>query len=131
MVNVNNPTVTINELQRFVTVVTAEIDSQPLDPEHDALVITAGDRGTVAMFASRGPDHPSSTAQIDQLLARRRRMVAMVSLTRFAPDETTPPSLAWVLVAVGRGGGPPLVAARRIVEDDQWTQAQVAAVSLL
>ena len=127
MVNVNNPTVTIDELQRFVTVVNVEIDSQPLDPEHDALVLAAGDRGTVAMFASRGPDHPSSTAQIDQLLTRRRRMV---SLTRFAPEETTPPSRAWVLVAVGRGGGPPLVAARRIVEDDQWTQAQVAAVSL-
>ena len=49
----------------------------------------------------------------------------MVSPTWFAPNST---SLAWVLLAVGRGGGPPLVAVRRVVEDAQWMQALPDAV---
>lgn len=123
MFNVNNAPVTLSELQRFVAVVSVEIDGQPLDPRHDALILAFYDRGSVTMFSTLDPGHPSSVAQIDQLLATRRRMLAMVSPILFTPDGSAPSREAWVLVAVGLGGGPPVVAVRRIVEDDQWMQA--------
>lgn len=100
MFNVNNAAVTASELEAFVALVTGEIDSQPLDPQPNALVLAVDDHGSVQMFATRDPGHPAATAQIDQLLARRRRVVAVRRIVEDDQWMQAPPdALPWFVLS--------------------------------
>jgi hypothetical protein len=122
MFDINNAPVSAFELEAFATAVAAEIDIEELDP-HEAPLILAVDGGErIEMVSSGEPGHSSTISQIDQLLAKRRRVVAMVAAAGWSPAEDVPVAVAWVLIAVGRGGAPAFVIVRRAIEDESWTR---------
>jgi hypothetical protein len=120
-VNAHNAPVTARELERFASIVTHELDRHELAPGTSTLVLAVDDGDCILMLACDEAHSPRVTGQIDQLLAPRRRMIAMVTTTGWSPSESGVSSLAWVIVAVGLGGAPACVAVRRVVEDDRWT----------
>jgi hypothetical protein len=123
--NINNAPVTLRELERFAAVVADEIDDREMDPQQVPLILAVDDGEHVQMVSGRAPSHPSTLSQVDQLLATRRRMIALVGTTGWSPADEVPVTAAWVLIVVGRGGGPALVVVRRVAEDEQWTHVPV------
>lgn len=124
MFDVNNAPVTRSELERFAHLVATSLDRLDLDPaEHDMVV--AVDDGPDALLLPAGPTTRDAViAELDQLLASRRRMAAMVSLLGWSPDAT-PTCTSWAVVAVGRGGLPAVLCLRRLNEDDHWTLVDI------
>lgn len=124
MFDVNNAPVTRTELERFAHMVATTVDRLDIDPaEHDMVV--AVDDGADALLLPAGPTTRDAViAELDQLLASRRRMAAMVSLLGWSPDAT-PTRPSWVVVAVGRGGLPAVLCVRRLREDDRWTLVDI------
>lgn len=131
MFYVNNAPVSYPQLVHFAQMVALEVDRRQLDPEDVELVVAVRTGGTAQLVVGRTHDRAATTARIDQLLAPRRRMAATVSTIGWAPDLTTPTTVAWILIAVGVGGVPAVAAVRRIEEDDQWRQLSVKGLPWL
>jgi hypothetical protein len=119
--DLHNAPVPARELEGFTARVAAEIDRVQPDPGQAVMTVVVDRGDNLEKLTSPSPGHPTTLAQLDQLLARRRRMVAMVTVTGWSPDPTTAIAPAWVLVAVGRGSTPARVAVRRIDLDRDWT----------
>lgn len=126
MFKINNAPVTLLELERFAAAVADEIDDREMDPQQVPLILAVDDGDDAQILSSRAPSHPATLSQVDQLLATRRRMIALVGTTGWSPADEVPVTPAWVLIAVGRGGGPAFVVVRRVAEDEQWTIIPVA-----
>lgn len=121
MFNVNNAPATARELEGFAASVARQIDQVQFDPADVSYVFATKDGDSILLLAADPADEPAALAQIDQLLATRRRLVATASLAAWSPTPHGPSSPAWLLVAVGAGGLPAFAAVRRISEDRRWT----------
>ena len=118
--DVHNDPVTPSELLAFAGGIANAIDRQQLDPDQDPLILAVDDRDSALMLSTGDPNHPATLSQVDQLLAPRRRMIALVGITGWSPADDLPVTAAWALVAVGRGGVPGCLLVRRVVEDRTW-----------
>lgn len=108
------------DLGRFVRQLTAHLATLQ-DPNID-LVFAVDDRDEGISVLSHAGSDAAATAGIDQMLGSKHRMAALVCVTGWTPDGTSPVRPAWVIVAVGTGGLPALGAVRRIREDTRWTR---------
>ena len=122
MTDAHNTRVAAIELQRFAAAVAHQIDAAGLAPDATELLVAVDDGSDVLMCVTEDGAAPSALAQIDQLLATPRRVMATVSVTAWSPTADGTSSVAWILIAVGRGGLPAFAAVRRIEEDTRWAR---------
>jgi hypothetical protein len=112
-----------DRLDLFALEVAAEMDT--LDPDQVELAGAAERDGNVTFNGlRRGVD---ATASLDQVFAGRPQRAALVSQIGWAPDDFSPTTRSWVLIAV-EPGSPALCAVRRIVEDHRWTHVPPASM---